>query len=81
MLGKPRSGKQLFEVSLFNREVRALVRENQHHDVFDDDWASDQRREVIAVNEEEARDVISQRYPKDEGFEIAAVYPGRLQYA
>lgn len=81
MLSKPRNGKRLFEVSVFNREVRALVRDNQHHDVFDDGWADNQRREVIAVNEEEARDVISQRYPKDEGFEIAAVYPGRPQFA
>lgn len=81
MLGKPRSGKRLFEVSLFNREVRALVRDNQHHDVFDDDWAVDQRREVIAGDENEARDVISQRYPQDEGFVIAAVNPTRLQFA
>lgn len=81
MLGKPRNGKRLFEVSLFNREVRALVRENQHHDVFDDVWAVDQRREVIAGDETEARDVISQRYPEEEGFVIAGVQPSRLQFA
>lgn len=81
MLGTPRNGKRLFEVSLFNREVRALVRENQHHDVFDDNWADDQRRQVLAGNEDEARDVILQRYPKDEGFEIAEVISSRLQPA
>ena len=36
MLHLPINGHQIFEVFLFNREVRSLVKENQSHDFFND---------------------------------------------
>ena len=36
MLQMPDSGNQVFEVRVYNKQVRALVKENQHHQKNDD---------------------------------------------
>ncbi len=74
MLQQPKNGHQLFEVAIYNKEVRALVKENQSHCFFDDQWADTQLRDVIAKDEAEARELIAQRFPPDDGFVVQDVH-------
>jgi len=76
MQGMPRNGQRVFEVSIYNREVRSLVKENQHHEFFDDYWADAQVRDICADSEDEARALMVKRYPPDDGFVIERVAIG-----
>ncbi len=75
MLHLPTNGQQIFEFSVYNREVRCLVKENQSHKFFDDHWADVHKHDVEAANEDEARERIARRFPEADGFVIAAVSP------
>ncbi|MFQ5765399.1 MAG: hypothetical protein ACE5GT_10750 [Rhodospirillales bacterium] len=75
MLHLPTAGQKVFEVSIYNREVRSLVKENQSHHYFDDQWADIQVRDVVARDEEHARRLIAERFPPDDGFVIEGVLP------
>ena len=67
------NGQQVFEVSIFNKAVRSLVKENRSHSYFDDYWADTQVRDVIAKNEIEARRLVTEQFPPDDGFVIESV--------
>ncbi|MDC1214057.1 EndoU domain-containing protein [Rhodospirillales bacterium] len=71
----PHNGDHVFEVSIFNKEVRSLVKENMSHDFFDDHWADEQVRDVLAETADEARKVVQKRFPADDGFVISSVKP------
>jgi len=73
MLHRPNTGEQVFEASIYNREVRSLVKENQSHSIYEDHWADCQKHDVCARDESEARRMISERYPSDDGFVIEDV--------
>ena len=73
MLQMPNSGNQVFEVAIYNKEVRSLVKENLSHNYFDDYWADVQIRDIIAKDETEARRLIAERFPPDDGFVIETV--------
>ena len=73
MLHLPNAGQQVFEVSIYNRNVRTLVKENQSHHFFDDQWADVQIRAVVAPAEAEARKLINERFPPGDGFVIEEV--------
>ena len=73
MLHKPCDGEQVYEVSLYNKDVRSLVKENQRHDVFEDHWADSQKHDVIACDEVEARRMVAERFKPDDGFVIEGV--------
>ena len=75
MLQQPKNGDTIFEVAIYNQEVRSLVKENQSHRYFDDIWADVQLRDIIAKNEEEARELIAKRFPPDDGFIVEDVHP------
>lgn len=62
-----------FEIRLHNRDVRALVKANRHHDLFADLWADDRTTVVEARDCREARGIAAKRYPPDAGFVISAV--------
>jgi hypothetical protein len=70
MLYRPEDGQQIFEVEIYNRDVRSLVKQNQSHSYFDDFWADVQVQSIIACNEVEARNLISSKFPSDAGFVI-----------
>lgn len=70
MLQQPTNGQQVFEVSFYNKEVRSLVKQNQSHLFFDDQWADNQVHDVVALDENHARKLISERFPPDDGFII-----------
>ena len=73
MIHPPFSKAHLFEVSLYNKEVRALVKNNQSHNFFDDHWANRQIHGIVASDAREARVLAKQRYPQKEGFVIESV--------
>ncbi len=74
MLRQPKNGHQLFEVAIYNKEVRSLVKENQSHRYFDDQWADTQLRDIVAKDEGEARELIAKRFPPDDGFVVEDVH-------
>ena len=68
MLQIPDSGNQLFEVRIYNKKVRALVKQNLHHHFFDDQWADVHIKNVTAQDEAAAVSIISKHFLKEEGF-------------
>ena len=73
MLQDPMDGERVFEVSIYNKLVRSLVKENESHDVFDDHWADLRIQNLIARDEYEARRMICERFPVSDGFVIETV--------
>jgi len=73
MLHKPCDGEQVYEVSLYNKIVRSLVKENQSHAIFDDHWADSQKHDVVACDEIEARRMVAERFNPADGFVIEGV--------
>ena len=70
MLQPLTDGRNAYEVSIYNRDVRAAVKGNQSHILFGDHWADLQFQDVHAKSKTEARKLISRRYPPDQGFVI-----------
>lgn len=77
ILSLPNSGHKVYEVGLYNKDVRALVKQNKSHNYFDDQWADVQVRDVVARDEGEARALIAERFPPKDGFVIQDVYPSK----
>ncbi|MEE8350916.1 MAG: hypothetical protein V3R37_01815 [Rhodospirillales bacterium] len=75
MLQVPTAGTQIFEVTIYNKEVRSLVKENQSHLFYDDQWADVRVHDVLAENEDQARALIAERFPPDDGFVIGTIVP------
>lgn len=73
MLRQPTEGHHVYEVAIYNHEVRSLVKQNESHRFFDDHWADLQLHDVLARDESEARELISRRFPPDDGFVVEAV--------
>ncbi len=75
MLQVPTAGTQIFEVTIYNKEVRSLVKENQSHLFYDDQWADVRVHDVLAEDEDQARAIIAERFPPDDGFVIDTIIP------
>lgn len=75
MLHLESSDVQVFKVALYNKKVRALVRQHRRHVCFGDRWAEVQSRDVVARDEAEALALISERYPPEDGFVVAQIAP------
>jgi hypothetical protein len=75
MLQRKTADQRVFEVSIYNKDVRSQVRENGGHHHFDDHWADVRVRDVVARDEDEARRLIAERFPPDDGFVITDVTP------
>ncbi len=73
MLQAPTKGQYVYEVSIYNKEVRSLVKQNQSHIFFDDQWADKHVHDVVARDEDHARLLIVARFPPDDGFVIEGV--------
>ncbi len=73
MLQQPKNGFQLYEVAIYNKDVRAMVKDNESHSFFDDHWADVQFHDIMAHDENEARELITKRFPPDDGFVIEDV--------
>jgi hypothetical protein len=70
MLHLPNNGYKVFSVELFNEQVRHLVETRARHSYFDDCWAEVQVRDVVARDEREARLLIAERFPPEDGFVV-----------
>ena len=70
MLQHNTNGYQSFQFTLYNKEVRAAVKENQSHELLGDHWADAQIQDVRAQDELEARLLIAKRFPPDRGFVV-----------
>ena len=64
------SDKFAFAAFLYNRDVRAAVKDNRSHALYGDHWADVQVQDVMAESEDQARRLISSRYPPEEGFVV-----------
>ena len=60
----------LFEITIYNKEVRKKVEEGGHHSGFRDSWADFQYIEIAATDEEDARTRIEEMHPSAQGFVI-----------
>ena len=63
----------LFEVILFNEQVRAKVREGEHHRTFTDDWADAHYIEIKASDEGAAMRKVHDKYAAADGFVIEGI--------
>ena len=46
MIHQPNFGNTVYEVAIYNKDVRALVKENQSHSFYEDHWADEQHQDV-----------------------------------
>ncbi len=60
----------LFEITIYNKDVREKVEAGEHHSGFRDTWADFQYIEIAAADEEEARARIEEMHPSVQGFVI-----------
>lgn len=70
MLQQSTAIRKAFEVTIYNKLVRAAVKNNQSHDIYGDHWADSRIQDVLASDEDEAMRLIKLRYPGSEGFVI-----------
>ncbi|NQV82559.1 MAG: hypothetical protein HQ494_01950 [Rhodospirillales bacterium] len=63
----------IFEITVFNKKVREMVENGQHHKQYTDDWADFRYVEISADSEEQARRKINGRYPPENGFVIDSI--------
>ncbi|MDA0240823.1 MAG: hypothetical protein O3A84_12465 [Proteobacteria bacterium] len=70
MMQHSANGLRPFEVSVYNREVREALKENQSHEIYGDHWADVQHRDVMAPDAAEAYRLATERYPADQGFVV-----------
>lgn len=71
----PSDGQKAFLVNIYNKDVRAAVKENRSHTKYRDEWADVQVHEVSAADEKEARARMQKRYRPENGFVIESVLP------
>lgn len=68
-----KNGRRFFEVALYNEEIRTLVKQNTGPRFFDDQWGETRVRGIVALDEEQARALISRHFPPDDGFVIEGI--------
>ena len=60
----------MYEVTIYNKQVRDKVADGEHHAQFTDDWADFRYVEILAMNEDQARARMKERHPPEKGFVI-----------
>ncbi len=60
----------IFEITIYNKEVREKVEAGEHDSRFPDTWADFQYIEIEADNEEQVRSRIEVMHPGVQGFVI-----------
>ena len=66
---------QVYLVTIYNKVVREMVKDNTSHAFYSDLWADAHVQDVSAATEEEARHKMALRFPEKDGFVIEAVKP------
>lgn len=62
-----------YEIALYNKEVRDLVKRGERHERYEDTWADTHYIEVMAPGDDMARAKIEKQYPSHRGFVIEQV--------
>ncbi|MAV87051.1 MAG: hypothetical protein CMM67_02270 [Rhodospirillaceae bacterium] len=62
--------KRVFEVKLYNKHVRALLKENKSHDFYSDYWGNVRNQAILALDEAAALNIIDIKYPQSKGFVV-----------
>ncbi len=70
MLQHDANNRTAYEVTLYHQDVRAAVQDNRHHAFFSDHWADFKVQGVLAHDENEAYQLVTERYPPEEGFVV-----------
>jgi hypothetical protein len=73
MLNLPKNGYKVYEVQLYNEQVRVMARRRKRHSFFDRQWARAQVRDVVARDESEAWALIAERFPPEDGFVVERI--------
>lgn len=60
----------MFEITIYNKEVREKVENGEHHRQLSDEWADFQYIEIEADTQEQARARAEARYPTSQGYVI-----------
>lgn len=63
----------IYEVVIYNKEVRKLVEFQESHPKWDDGWADARYFEIPALNIRSAIKKIRSKYPRIRGFKITAI--------
>lgn len=71
MQHQPRNGHQAYEAVIYNKDVRALIKDNKAHNRFAERWADGHVQNVEARSEGDARRQIAKRYPPEDGFVVS----------
>lgn len=69
-LQAPTESDKIFQVGIFNQEVRRAHMMGQKHRTLDDKWADINYEEFFAPNEEAARKKAIRKYPPERSFVI-----------
>jgi len=64
-----------FEIIVHNEQVRAKVREGEHHRTFSDDWGDTHYVEIKADDEGAAMHKARDKFPAEDGFVIEGISP------
>ncbi|WP_321395245.1 hypothetical protein [Emcibacter sp.] len=60
--------KKIFEIPVYNEEVRETVRSGRSHDTLEDTWADMHLIEVRAHTPVEAMEICRRKHPEKMGF-------------
>lgn len=63
----------IFEISIYNQEVRDLVKTGESHRQLDDSWSENRYLQIEAENEEKATTGLRRRYPEAKGYVFTSV--------
>jgi len=61
---------RVFEVKLYNKHVRALLKENKSHDFYSDYWGDVRNHAILASDESAALNIINIKFPQSKGFVV-----------
>jgi hypothetical protein len=78
MLNLPKNGYKVYEVQLYNEQVRVMAQRRKRHSFFDRQWARAQVRDVVARDESEAWALIAERFPPEDGFVVERITTSAL---
>ena len=77
MLNLPNNGYKIYEVQLYNEQVREMAQRRKRHCFLDRLWATPQVRDVVARDEAEAWALIAERFPPEDGFVVERISTSR----
>ncbi|MBM3570465.1 MAG: hypothetical protein FJX46_17120 [Alphaproteobacteria bacterium] len=62
-----------FEVAVYNKDVRDLVKKGEKHQFYEDKWGDIHFIEIKAMDKDEARVKAQRKHPPEKGFVIGNI--------